>query len=148
MTEDATQQEGPGPAWTQRAGFSVLFDLAADPAAQEVWRTRIYHDETGQEAVLAGPDALRWPRWILARLAAERKPDGDDARCPSPSDAAAVVQEVAVEVVEVRLLDRTAEAPDIERARVVVDVRVRGLAALEQRLGTAVIEGGLRRGAP
>jgi hypothetical protein len=52
---------------------------------------------------------------------------------------------VAVEIVEVRLLDRSAEAADIERARVVVDVRVRGLAALEQRLGTAVIEGSIRR---
>lgn len=142
MTEDTTQRDEPGPSWTQRAGFSVLFDLAAAPAAQEVWRTRIYHDETGQEAVLAGADALRWPRWILARLAAGRTPDGEDTGWPSASDTA---QEVSVEIVEVRLLDRTAEAADIERARVVVDVRVRGLAALEQRLGTAVIEGGLRR---
>ena len=148
MAEDATQREEPGPTWTQRAGFSVLFDLAADPAAQEVWRTRIYHDETGQEAVLAGVDTLRWPRWILARLAADRKSDGDDAAWPSASDPAAAIQEVAVEIVEVRLHDRRTEAADIERARVVVDVRVRGLAALEQRLGTAVIEGGLRRGTP
>jgi hypothetical protein len=147
MTEDATQQDGPGPVWTQRAGFSVLFDLAPGPTAQEVWRTRIYHDETGQEAVLAGADALRWPRWVLARLADDREADAEDAGWPS-SDANAAVQEVAVEIVEVRLLDRTAEAADIERARVVVDVRVRGLAALEQRLGTAVIEGGLRRGTP
>ena len=146
MADDATQREEPGPTWTQRAGFSVLFDLAAGPAAQEVWRTRIYHDETGQEAVLAGADALRWPRWVLARLAAGREADAEDAGWLA-SDAAAV-QEVAVEIVEVRLLDRTAEAADTERARVVVDVRVRGLAALEQRLGTAVIEGGLRRGTP
>ena len=47
MTEDATQRGEPDPIWTQRAGFSVLFDCMATPIAQEVWRTRIYHDETG-----------------------------------------------------------------------------------------------------
>lgn len=143
MTEDAAQRGEPDPIWTQRAGFSVLFDHTA--AADDVWRTRIYHDETGQETVLAGADALRWPRWILARLTPHRKPDGEYAGWPSASDPAATVHDVAVEIVEVRLLDRSAEAADIERARVVVDVRVRGLAALEQRLGTAVIEGSIRR---
>ena len=145
MTEDATQRGESDPTWTQRAGFSVLFDRMVAPGAQDVWRTRIYHDETGQETVLAGVDALRWPRWVLARLTPHRKPDGADAGWPSPSDPAATVHEVAVEIVEVRLLDRTSEAADIDGARLVVDVRVRGLAALEQRLGTAVIEGGLRR---
>lgn len=144
MTEDATQRGEPDPIWTQRAGFSVLFDCMATPTAQEVWRTRIYHDETGEETVLAGADALRWPRWIMARLAPHRMPDGGYAGWPSTADPAAV-HELAVEIVEVRLLDRRAEGGDVDRARVVVDVRVRGLAALEQRLGTVVMEGGVRR---
>jgi hypothetical protein len=141
MTEDATQRDGPGLIWIQRAGFSVLFDNAAGPAAQEVWRTRVYHDETGQEAILADADALRWPRWVLARLADGRQADGDGKRRGS----AAEVEELTVEIVEVRLLDRRAEAADTERARVVVDVRIRGLTPLEQRLGTAVVEEGLGR---
>ena len=144
MTEDATQRGEPDPIWTQRAGFSVLFDCMATPTAQEVWRTRIYHDETGEETVLAGADALRWPRWIMARLVPHRMPDGESAGWPSTADPT-TVHEVAVEIVEVRLLDRRTEGADVDRARVVVDVRVRGLAALEQRLGTAVTEGGVRR---
>jgi len=130
MTEDATQRGEPDPVWTQRAGFSVLFDRAATPTAQEAWRARIYHDETGEETVLAGADALRWPRWIMDRLAPHRMPDGEYAGSPSTADPAAV-HEVTVEIVEVRLIDRRTEGADVDSARVVVDVRVRGLAALE-----------------
>ena len=110
MTEDATQRGEPDPIWTQRAGFSVLFDCMATPTAQEVWRTRIYHDETGEETVLAGANALRWPRWIMARLVPHRKPDGESAGWPSTADPT-TVHEVAVEIVEVRLLDRRTEGP-------------------------------------
>ena len=80
----------------------------------------------------------------MARLVPHRMPDGESAGWPSTADPK-TVHEVAVEIVEVRLLDRRTEGADVDRARVVVDVRVRGLAALEQRLGTAVTEGGVRR---
>lgn len=52
-------------AWRQRAAFTVFFESLSDPGAPPSWRTRVYHEESGEErcaeVTVSG----------LARLAAE-----------------------------------------------------------------------------
>jgi Tfp pilus assembly protein FimV len=120
MSRQEAAPEDPPPAWRQRGGFSVLFEAGADG---EAWQTRIYHEETGQEVVVAGLGEIRWPPWILDRLGVRERP----------------VHEVAVEVAEVRLVDRTPRGDDTEVVRVEAELLVSGLAALERGLGAAVL---------
>lgn len=130
MTGDSSTPRGRPGRWTQRAGFSVLFDVTVGPTADEIWRTRIYHDESGQEVELAGSADERWPRWILDRLAASGRERG-------PST---VVHELTVEIVDARILSHTSGPDETERVRVEADLHIGGLAALERRLGAAVLE--------
>jgi hypothetical protein len=56
------------PQWHQCAGFTVFFDIlpgAEDPTA---WQTRIYHDESGAEALFPGTDSAPWVAWMLERV--------------------------------------------------------------------------------
>jgi hypothetical protein len=136
MTEDSsTPRAGPG-RWTQRAGFSVLFDVAVGPT-NELWRTRIYHDESGQETELIGKIAARWPRWMLDRLESSGQAAPGERVATGPTS---VAHEVAVEIVDLRILSRTPEPDHIERVRIQADLRISGLAELERRLGAAVLE--------
>jgi hypothetical protein len=117
--------------WTQRGAFSIFFDVAAGADTGEMWRTRIYHEETGEEQVITGRATEAWSGWILARLGAA-EPGGRD---PIP---------VRIEVVAVDLLDRdVAAGADI--VRIMSTLRVHGLSELERVLGTALVERGLGR---
>lgn len=123
-----------GPAdWQQRGGFSIFFDAAVDDAGDaasgETWRTRVYHEETGQEIVLAGLGETEWPGWILGRLGGPARPD-----------RSGVVHQVTVEVVDVRLVHRTSSGDDTEVVRVEAGLLLRGTAALERGVGAAVLD--------
>lgn len=137
MTGDPSTPRAASDQWTQRAGFSVLFDVVVGPTADELWRTRIYHDETGEETELVGPVAAHWPRWLLDRLEPYGPADRGD-RVPTGPET--VLHEVAIEIVDVRILSRTPETGRIERVRLEADLRIDGLAELERRLGAAVLE--------
>ena len=111
------------PEWRQRGGFSVLFDVRADGAGGELWRTRIYHEESGQEIVEAGLSGSAWPAWILDRLTGRARPG------PEP---------VSVEVVDVRPAGPAAD-PAADALHVDVELLVHGLAALERQVGAALL---------
>ena len=42
------------PQWRQYAGFSLFFDYELGEEDRQSWRTRIYHDETGDEVQFPG----------------------------------------------------------------------------------------------
>jgi hypothetical protein len=57
-------------AWHQQAGFSLFFDYMLDERGEpvwqtRVWRTRAYHDESGDEAQFPGIAPVPWVEWIL-----------------------------------------------------------------------------------
>ncbi|MGH3773800.1 MAG: hypothetical protein ACRDRW_20820 [Pseudonocardiaceae bacterium] len=54
--------------WRQHAAFSVFVDSLADDAGRPVWRTRLYHEETGEETTVPGSAPLDWVRWIADRM--------------------------------------------------------------------------------
>lgn len=70
--------------WRQQAGFSLFFDSLTGEAGERSWRTRLYHEETGDEttvdettvdgttvddSTVPGGALHDWVRWILARVA-------------------------------------------------------------------------------
>lgn len=55
-----------GSVWRQRAGFSVFVEDRFDGEASR--RTRIYHDESGDEATFAQFEPVGLAVWMLRRL--------------------------------------------------------------------------------
>ena len=57
--------------WQQRAGFSVFFDVQSPGPGgpgEVRRRTRLYHEETGEEVVFPGWGVTDWMKWMLDRL--------------------------------------------------------------------------------
>lgn len=80
-------REGTDTNWHQHAGFSVFFDVRTTNEGGRVWRTRLYHAETGDEVSVPDVQAARWVEWILQR-----------ARVPAP---ARPLYDVGIEALEV-----------------------------------------------
>ena len=76
--------------WRQHAGFSLFFDYVTDELGEEVWQTRVYHDESGEEASFSGTDTASWVNWVLehAELTAAEPVSGEAevAEQPAPEE--------------------------------------------------------------
>lgn len=140
--------------WEQRAGFSVFFDVHTDDEGRETWQTRIYHEEAGDEATVAGTDTARWTTWVLDRLGAPATaPAPEPAAGPRPSGAGqspaitSARHELVVEILAVRPIGGMPAGgvwpPDA--VGVEVELQITGLSRLERALGAAVVEAVLRR---
>jgi hypothetical protein len=67
LSETAAEELAIGPKpqeWHQHAGFSLFFDYIAHNADEREWQTRLYHEETGNEALVEGTDTAVWAEWI------------------------------------------------------------------------------------
>ncbi|MFW6069321.1 MAG: hypothetical protein ACOC9E_07040 [Chloroflexota bacterium] len=69
----------------QHAEFSLFFDYVTLETGEEEWQTRLYHAESGQEALLTGTDAQTWTSWIL-----------EHANLPAPGERPAAVEDEEV----------------------------------------------------
>lgn len=79
--------------WQQQAGFSVFFDARPGEAGELRRRTRLYHEETGEETELPGSEPAEWVTWMLGRLQSAQ----------SPSERAGTsASVVSMEITEVR----------------------------------------------
>jgi hypothetical protein len=94
-TEEASEvaeepeEEAPSPStWRQHAGFSVFFDYLIDEQGEQLWQTRVYHDETDEEAIFPGVTTTPWAKWVTeqAKLPAESMPSVTE-RVPEPTPA-------------------------------------------------------------
>ncbi len=99
---DGGQPSGPSDVvpgrWQQRAGFSVFFDaqLTGPGGPGELRRrTRLYHEETGNETTFRGWEPTDWVRWMLDRLGSAQPPS-------EPAGMTAWL--VSMEIVDVRLV--------------------------------------------
>ncbi len=61
------EEAPPELAWRQHAGFSLFFDYLTDEHGERAWQTRVYHDESGEEALFPGTETALWVNWILER---------------------------------------------------------------------------------
>jgi hypothetical protein len=130
--------EGAGEAgWEQAGGFSLFFDAVRDEEGNEVWQTRVYHEESGQEVILPGTEAGPWASWILSRALpeAERRvaPPGGAPRGPSP------VHHLIVRILGARLTRGEGAEESSEGRSVEVRLQVSGLPEMEQALGRAAL---------
>ena len=119
--------------WQQRAGFSVFFDVGpTGPGGPGELRrrTRLYHEETGDETTLRGWGPADWVRWILDRLRSARPPS-------EPAGAAASL--VSIEIIEVRLAGDPAPGASDDTVAVQLQLRVTGMAELNRTLGAGVV---------
>jgi hypothetical protein len=121
----------------QAAGFSLFFDAIRDEAGNEVWQTRVYHEESGQEVILPGAEAGPWASWILSRAIPEvRRRGGPPEETPSrPS----LVHHLIVKIIGARLAQSEGAEGQSERFSVEVRMQVTGLPEIEQALGRAAL---------
>jgi hypothetical protein len=112
--------------WHQRAGFSVFFDTQPDGPGEPRQRTRLYHEETGDETTFPGSEPTDWVKWMLDRLGSAHLPS-------EPVDVPASL--VSVEIIDARLVgDPT---PGVHRVE--LQLRVTGMTELYRALGARVV---------
>jgi hypothetical protein len=68
--DEQEEEEGDSPSssWHQQAGFSLFFDHSDEAPEAEAWRTRVYHDETGEVTEFLTVDTTTWVNWILDQV--------------------------------------------------------------------------------
>lgn len=119
--------------WRQRAGFSVFFDVGSPGPAgpgDRRRRTRLYHEETGDEVMLPGWGPTDWVKWMLDRLSAARPPS-------EPAGEAASV--VSVEIIDARLVGDPAPGARDDTVAVELRLRVSGMAEMNRTLAARVV---------
>jgi len=115
--------------WQQRAGFSVFFDIQPAGPAEPRRRTRLYHEETGDETTFPGWAPAAWVRSMLDRL-------GSAQPLSEPTGATASL--ISMEIVDARLARNSAPADD-HSVTVELQLRVTGMAELERMLGARAV---------
>jgi hypothetical protein len=130
--------EGTGEAGKQQAGgFSLFFDAVRDEDGNEVWQTRVYHEESGQEVILPGTEAGPWASWILSRAMPEvglrGGPPGDTPSEPS------LIHHLVVTIIGARLARGEGAEGHSEGLSVEVRLQVSGLPEIQQALGRAAL---------
>ena len=129
-------REPPGPTrWEQQAAFSVFVETAATPDGHRVRRrSRIYHEESGDETTLLGFDQDEITRWIVGHVgaSADRSADVESYR---PTGT------LQVGVIVVRVLERIArgDGGDDEEVRIELRLQVAGMSQLMGSLGEALV---------
>ena len=67
VEESKSAEVGSQLTWRQHAGFSLFFDYTMDESGQQIWQTRVYHEESGEETVVPGVKTADWVDLILAQ---------------------------------------------------------------------------------
>jgi hypothetical protein len=119
--------------WLQRAGFSVFFDVqptGPGGPAELRRRTRLYHEETGDDTTYPGWEPTDWVRWTLGRLESARPPS-------EPSGTTASL--VSVEIIDVRLAGHPTPSTGDDIVSVELKLRVTAMAELNRTLGARVV---------
>jgi len=129
---DGGQPPGPaGPGrWQQRAGFSVFFDVQPTGPGALRRRTRLYHEETGDEITFPGSDPADWVSWMLDRLGSAR---------PASEPAGATASVVSMEIIDVRSVVNPVSGPGDDSGAGELQLRVTGMAELHRMLGAKVV---------
>ncbi|MFQ5855166.1 MAG: hypothetical protein ACE5LU_05940, partial [Anaerolineae bacterium] len=103
------------PKWRQYAGFSLFFDCVTDGHEEQVWQTRVYHDETGEEMVFSGVDTAAWVNWILEQAELRATVEPTPAETEVQTEPASTTEaEVAVPPAPVTPYDAWIEVLDVE----------------------------------
>jgi hypothetical protein len=121
-------ERAPG-RWQQRAGFSVFFDIRPAGPDEQRRRTRLYHEETGEETTFRGWEPADWVRWVLDRHGSAQPASG----------AAATASMVSIEIVDVRLAGDSVASAEDASVGAELRLRVTGIAELRRMTGAKVV---------
>ncbi len=115
-------KETPISRWHPHAEFSVFFDYEIDEHGEQVWQTRVYHNESGDTDELP-IEAAPWVNWIL-----ERAKLPDTARpVPAESEVSAPPAPVTPYDVQLKILNvqvsEIGPSPDVPEKKLVAEVR-------------------------
>jgi hypothetical protein len=132
---DCRQPSGPSEdsvpgRWEQRAGFSVFFDVQPSGPGGLLPRTRLYHEETGDETTFSGWEPTDWVMWMLDRLRSAQ---------PASEQAGEPISLVSMEIIDVRLVGDQAPDPGDDSVAVELQLRVSGMAELHRALAARVV---------
>jgi hypothetical protein len=132
---DGAQRPGPAGGtvpdrWQQRAAFSVFFDTQPGGPGELRRRTRLYHEETGDEITFPDSGPMDWVRWMLDRLGSAQPPS-------EPVGGPASV--VSMEIIDVRLAENPTPSVGDDSVGVELRLRVTGMAELHRALGARVV---------
>ncbi|MFN8490979.1 MAG: helix-hairpin-helix domain-containing protein [Caldilineaceae bacterium] len=102
--------------WQQHAGFSLFFDHVLDNRGKETWQTRIwrtrgYHDETGELVQFPDIELRHWATWIMKQA---NLPVDIEAELNPPTPAKVTILDVQVEA--------TME-PDVHTKKLVTEIQ-------------------------
>jgi hypothetical protein len=117
-------EEAPSPpTWRQQAGFSLFFDYVTDEHGRQRWRTRVYHEESGEAPELPGIETAEWVNWILERaklpVAAEPvRPEIEAAAPPAPVAS----YDARIEILDVQVSE-IGPSPGVPEKRLMAEVR-------------------------
>jgi hypothetical protein len=138
--------EQPDDAWTQHAAFSLWIDVGKGDRGQELWQTRIYHEESGDEIVLSGEEATGWLGWLLHRFGLLAGLAGSGPA--TASFDAATIGRLSVEVADVRLRRIDTSGPDQQRVHMEAELLLDGFASFQRVLGAAMVRAALAQERP
>jgi hypothetical protein len=116
--------------WRQQGGFSVFFDTRPGETGERRWRTRLYHEETGDEATFPDSEPMEWVRWMLGRL--------EPAQLPSERNGT-LASVVFMEIIDARLAGDPVSGAGDDSVGVELRLRVTGMAELYRALGARVV---------
>ncbi|MGH3769119.1 MAG: hypothetical protein ACRDS0_09110 [Pseudonocardiaceae bacterium] len=117
--------------WRQQAAFSLFVDSLTDDAGEPVWRTRLYHEETGDETTVRSGALVDWVRWIVDRVG----PVGGLSDAGGSGTGA-----VSVQILTARIVAGPAIGDGVEGLRVEAELLISGLSELRRALQPTVIE--------
>jgi hypothetical protein len=148
-TEPSTAGPGAGPesegrekvGGQQAGGFSLFFDAARDAKGEDVWQTRVYHEESGQEVVLPGIEPGPWASWILSHALPEMgrgEASSSETAARLPSTHHLVVRIIGARLVRGEGAEGRSEGLS-EGLSVEVRLQVSGLPEIEQAIGRAAL---------
>jgi hypothetical protein len=140
-----TRQQRDEIEWHERAAFHVSFYSAADETSQDVWETRVYHEEADGRAVWPGVASAALIDWMITRAALRDKetmhvpatgaldeavaeePEAAESKSEPPANLRIYIDDILVEEVpiEQQLGAQTVE----QRIRAQVDLQLSGAAA-------------------
>lgn len=127
----------------QAGGFSLFFDTVRDEEGEEVWQTRVYHEESGQEVVLPGIEPGPWASWILSHALPEMGPPDTPSR-EAPAGPPSI-HHLMVRIIDAQLVRGEGAEGRSEGLSVEVRLQVLGLPEIEQALGRAALAAVLGR---
>jgi len=119
---EAIPENGPDEKpWRQHAGFSIFFDYLPDQNGEQTWQTRVrwktktYHDESGDEENFPGFEPSLWSNWILEQAELPGvtefplEPALEESSAPSlteaPVEAPSAPEETRIEIMEVKVVE-------------------------------------------